>query len=521
MSNNQDNSNSHNDELKVPLIDCKEKDIKIETQIEKKKNEENLIAKSLHSDIFDDKNNFNSNYYSNSGAIYNQSNHPNNNKNDDLCQDNHYVIDNENNDKLNNIDINKNNDSNNVKEIIANNLTREEFEQKLNDLLSDLNMLRNNNDDAIYNLKYIQECYQSLMNLGNNTLDESMKEVEKILNDNENYFNSVNKLLFEGFDDELNNSYESLMKYSKDINESYSKLSELNNELLRIQNDPILICQFHKEKNKILISTETLIIQCEKFIEEKLLPLNTKAEKLFPLISKKHENFIEKINKYKNEFQTALESNISNTSYRIRRFRHYFSFNNERTLENSALCFMVSNTICLNGLGICGLFIDNIFQSVPDLPMQLEIIETIDESQIADFVSKDTAKEETVKRVIYSKLINICSVKNIIDPVIPINFDKGVIVYTDRIYYITLKSLSSSKFIKFWSGSIENYDENEDNNDKRINNKYTEMEETMNQIVVCNDTLVKFVFVTPFGFETDYNESSTGIISDFYFCYID
>ena len=54
--------------------------------------------------------------------------------------------------------------------------------------------------------------------------------------------------------------------------------------------------------------------------------------------------------------------------------------------------------------------------------------------------NKKESSQKEIKTVLISKEITLPSIKNIIDPVYQLYFDKSIVMHTDRIYYITLKN---------------------------------------------------------------------------------
>ena len=66
-------------------------------------------------------------------------------------------------------------------------------------------------------------------------------------------------------------------------------------------------------------------------------------------------------------------------------------------------------------------------------------------------------------------------------------------------------NLSNMTFVNTWTGAVDK-----------------EIEEHINQhSVICNNSNVKFNFLSTFGVESDFNEFSEGIISDIIFSQID
>lgn len=397
-------------------------------------------------------------------------------------------------------------------EIIAKN-----FESTINNILSSLIELKKGTELNLENVKPVQEFYKGIKDFIDVELKSNTDKVNKIINDRSNFYYSENNKLFKGMDVEVEETIQILEEYMKRIQSANQRILKFGSDLSKIVNNNSEVCLFKKNNSKELLEIDYLVSEAENYINEKFKKVKSKADETMTNFEERCKNFLETIKKFEENVVSSLNSGISSICYRIRRFKQFYSYEIAKFFRNSSLCLMVNKTITLSGLGICGLFVDNLYKKVPSMPLLLEITESYFVTSNPTSSEKETSKKmrETqteIKTVVVSKEIDLPAIRNIIDPVYLVYFDKSIILHKDRIYYLTLKNLGKEDFIKIWSGSIQDEVFNEKDKSK-------EQDSVNNQSIVCNDSYVKFNMIPAFGYESDFNEFTMGLICDFIFSY--
>lgn len=93
-------------------------------------------------------------------------------------------------------------------------------------------------------------------------------------------------------------------------------------------------------------------------------------------------------------------------------------------------------------------------------------------------------------------------IKNSIDPTIVYYLNKSINISPDKTYIITISNLNKEVYLDLWTGEVSKYFIN-----------------LMTQGIKCNSSHIKFEFTPPEGFESDFNEFNSGIISDLIYSY--
>ena len=182
-----------------------------------------------------------------------------------------------------------------------------------------------------------------------------------------------------------------------------------------------------------------------------------------------------------------MKSGIPNVCSRIRRFCRY-SLDKSKFFKNDSLCMIVSKSVNLAGFALCGLFHEQ-EQAITTYKVNLKLYEL---SDVKNF-SKDSEE-------MFSIDVDIPSITNCADPVYQFYLENSFLLDKDKFYFIILSNVSSQTFVTTWSGSIYR--------DKNSSNT------TQNNIIISNNNNVKFTFLNAFGVESDFNEFSSGLISD-------
>ena len=421
------------------------------------------------------------------------------------------------------------------------NISMSNFKQELEETKDKLKEIKLNTEDNINNLKPVQDFYKSLKDNLNSAIKSNIEKVQKFLNKKSAFFDVACNRMFNGLDNEIEETLSILNQFSKQLKNSSNKLSEMNEVIEDNSKSDVEICIFKKENNKKLSEIEHLVTDVEAYLSNKFKNLKIKIDNNMKKFEDESINLNNKIQKYEANLLDFIKSGIPSNCYRLRRFRSFFTYDVSKYYRNSSICLMVSKSISLCGLGLCGLYIENknLYNSSSNdskntLKVKIKIIESlnISSSTNAD-KNNDNKNNETndVKNVVMSMDVNIPSIRNAIDPVYQFYFNKAVNLYNDKVYYITIDSLNDDSYIKIWTGSFEDKDTfirergllKTDNNNNNINNVLTEenneKDQIHNQTIICNDTYVKFNLLKAFDYESDLNEFTMGIISDLIFAY--
>ena len=305
---------------------------------------------------------------------------------------------------------------------------------------------------------------------------EFLEEIEKIFN---------------GLDCEVESSTTRLINMKKRATKSMEELENLLKELDSLKSDK-KICLIKKSKDNLICNNYKFLSDLKNFINDSLIKTKEKSLKEMENFKKECEKFQIKAQIYENSISNTCMSGIPNITMRIRRFKKYF-FENSKYFKKSTVCLLTSHTINLVGFGICCLF--NSGSKHKNLKLELKIFEL-----------ENTQKFDPQSNIISTQQILIPTTESMIDPVYQFYLKHAVTIHKDKVYYIIISNASDNNYIEIWAGEV-----SKDKDD---------MTENQNA-VTCNNTGVKFNFITAPGVETDFNEFTGGILSDLIYSYID
>jgi hypothetical protein len=177
----------------------------------------------------------------------------------------------------------------------------------------------------------------------------------------------------------------------------------------------------------------------------------------------------------------------------LRRFPR-FNRRGLKYFKTTSLIIKTNSSICISGLGLCGLYIHN-KNEVPleqrgALPIEIVISENMNHD-----------KEYDVKFKEANKLIGILN-RN--DPACYVFFSKSVFLKPSTKYLITINNLENNPLVDFWGGEC---------NQLAL--------KSLTQTIKCNTTTVTFDIQIAEGVESDFDEFNFGIISSFIYQKID
>ncbi len=118
-------------------------------------------------------------------------------------------------------------------------------------------------------------------------------------------------------------------------------------------------------------------------------------------------------------------------------------------------------------------------------------------SATANWNSNNSNNEELI-----SENFIMREIRNPIDPTIVYYLNKSINISPEKSYIITVENLNREVYLDLWTGEVSKY--------------FTNL---MKQGIKCNSSHIKFEFSPPEGFESDFNEFNTGIISDLIYSY--
>lgn len=390
------------------------------------------------------------------------------------------------------------------------------YDALMKEMSEKLAIIKKVTESNLDNLKPVLDFYKSIKEKIKVGISASVNRVNTAVLSKSTFFRVESEELFKGIDKEVEEALLILDGLKQRMSDTSSKLKGMVRTLSQLKSDSD-ICFFKKKHAKEIYEIESLIVEVESYLYDKLKQTKLKAEQHATEFDELNKILTNKIKAYENTLFSTLQSGISSTCYRVRRFKQFFSYEIAKYFRNSAVCLMVNKSISLCGLGICGLFLDNLYKKVDPLLLRIEIVESKYVIKDNDDTSKGLKKE--IKVEIMNKEVKVPGIKNIIDPAHQIYFDKAVSLSKDKVYNITIKNMSGEDFVKIWSGSIEDEAIQPHPDHRPSIGGYGPALENFNQTVVCNDTYVKFNTVTAYGFESDYNEFTMGLISDFIYSY--
>lgn len=364
-----------------------------------------------------------------------------------------------------------------ISEIIKNNVN------KLYEKLETLNKaLESNNESLEEKNKYFEDKKKNIKS----NLDNINNHISKALEEKSKEYNNEIESFFNGFDKEVESNLNKLELKKKTTNKMYEEFKKMENDIKEI-NDDHKICLYKKDKDELINENHLFLSDIKNFLKDQLNQTKEKVEKEEEKFREKCENFKKNLEIYESSVINTMKSGIPCVCSRIRRL-YKFSLDKSKFFKKDSLCMIVSNSINLVGMSICGLYHEH-DQPIKTYKINLKIYEVKD----ANNFGKDSKELVSID-------VDIPTITNYVDPVYQFYLDKSYLLDKDKFYFIILTNLSDDTFINTWSGTIYK--------DKKA--------EACNQtnIVVSNNDNITFTFMNAFGIESDLNEFSNGLISD-------
>jgi hypothetical protein len=370
--------------------------------------------------------------------------------------------------------------------------------------VTQLNQLKKNVEDCIQSMQELNNYFNNNKNNFKNFMKDVNDKISKNLEAKSKEFTEEIENIFNGIDFEVENSTQRLENNKKKANKMINEFQSMLKEVESIKSDK-KVCLFKQEKDSYISQNKKFLSDLNFFLKENLEKTKDKSRKEMENFSKKCNKFQRNTSIYENSVINTISSGIPNICMRIRRFKNYFPANTTM-FKTDSVCMLTSHTINLVGFSLCGLFdinsVDRLnktensdtknFNNLKSLKLNIKIFEL-------DSFEKYEVNSSPISNIII-ELPVIC---NITDPVFQFYLNNSVTINKDKIYYIVINNLSQNFYIDIWKGKVS-----------------SETDLTQHS-VICNNSCVKFNFLTAFGLESDINEFSGGIISDVIFSHVE
>lgn len=365
-------------------------------------------------------------------------------------------------------------------------LIAEVIKEKVNTLYNNLETLNNNLDNNYKALEEKNKYFEETKNNFETNLATVNKKINDALENKVKDYDAQIQNFFNGVDKEVDSNLEKLESTRSKANRMIEEFTKMKEEVANIAQDT-KVCLYKKEKDQTISENRQFLLDIEAFLREHLIQTKEKAAAEEQNFKEKCENLKKNIDIYEKSVISTMKSGIPNVCSRIRRFCRY-SLDKSKFFKNDSLCMMVSQSVNLAGFALCGLFHEQ-EQAITTYKVNLKLYELTDVKNY----NKDSKE-------MFSIDVDIPSITNCADPVYQFYLENSFLLDKDKFYFIILSNVSSQTFVTTWSGSIYR--------DKNATNT------NQNNIIISNNNNVKFTFINAFGVESDFNEFSSGLISD-------
>lgn len=366
------------------------------------------------------------------------------------------------------------------------------IKEKVKGLYNQLQALKAKIEGSTDSIQKINEFYVDQKRIFKTNLDLMNNKIKNaLIEKGQEYANEIESF-FNGVDSEVELSVQKLDSTRKKANRMLDQFNLMCKEVNEITSDK-KICEYKKEQSSVIADNKNFLQDIQNFLKDQLSKTKQK-------VVQEEENFITKCNNFK-KMIAAYESSVINTivsgipnvCMRVRRFRKYIN-SKSKYFKTDSICLLTSNSVNLAGFALCGLISDYNQSTADPYRVMLKIYE-LDSVQRFD-----------------PSLPSICSVEveipvitNIVDPVFQFYLKNSITISKNKLYYIIITNISNLTFVNTWIGAVGK-----------------EIDDHVNQhSVICNNSNIKFNFLSAFGIESDFNEFSEGIISDIIFSQID
>lgn len=339
----------------------------------------------------------------------------------------------------------------------------------------------------------IEENYEKMKNYSNtlkdikakfklrlNTLKDNISSVndKQIIQLQRDFQRSLNQL-----DVEAENFETRLLAKLNMVNMILGEIEDKGKVLEGIT-DPYKLCEYKQTNYKGLLETKKkLEEECEYLLriknKEIVSKTNTKKKDILEMV----ERISKRVKVYEKTVIACIQSGTTSNSFLVRRFKR-FMHDGIKYFKTTSLNLKMYESTFLVGLGLCGLYSKKKKEEAhasykPDNPKLKINIQIIDENNNINLNEVHHLSEVVSKN----------------DPTILIHFNVGVVINPLINYTITVTNMDESHYIDIWNGGV---------SEKSFS--------SMNQEVLCNNTLKTFVFSEAKNIQIDFNEFNCGII---------
>lgn len=378
------------------------------------------------------------------------------------------------------------------------------IKDNLNKTFNQLSQLKKNVEDSMQSMNELNNYFNNHKYNFKAFMKDVNDKISKNLETKSKEFTEEIENIFNGIDFEVENSTQRLENNKKKANKMISEFQTMLKEVESIKSDK-KVCLFKQEKDSYIMQNKKFLSDLNFFLKENLEKTKEKSRKEMENFSKKCHKFQRNTNIYENSVINTISSGIPNICMRIRRFKNYFPASTTMFKTNS-VCMLTSHTINLVGFSLCGLFdvnsVDKLNKTVTDDSKNSNNLKSLKIS-MKIFELDSFEKYDANASPISNMIIDLPAICNITDPVFQFYLNNSVTINKEKIYYIIINNLSQNFYIDIWKGKVT-----------------TDTDLTQHS-VICNNSCVKFNFLTAFGIESDINEFSGGILSDIIFSHVE
>lgn len=372
------------------------------------------------------------------------------------------------------------------------------YKLKLQNMVEDISIVKPRIEESLKIMSEIDKKIKTIREITINRMKEISSKINSIIKSKYEKVISQFEATFGGMDIEVDTVYnrlESLLKKSiKHINDINEIKNYMNNPLY--MSNSYDVCLYKKSKSSVIKDVNKMLEDAKNFLQYKIEYIKIKANKKLEEFHKQTEKFFKQLQIYEKSAINSVNTGISSSSLRLRRYGAFSKKNYAYYKTSSVLC-KVNSSICLVGLSICGLYQSSKDHYITEVktssapksnskivPIQIEV------SEIKADNSKP--KESLIKEKHYLSLI-----LNHSDPTIVIYLNKAIIMKPEMKYIITITNLHKDSYLEIWCGRVA-----------------SEFLKEMVQYVYCNTSGISFEFYPAQGVESDFNEFNSGIVAD-------
>lgn len=300
---------------------------------------------------------------------------------------------------------------------------------------------------------------------------------------------------FEGMDSEVENVHKRLESLQKKSIKNISEINEIFNYLDSHQYlSSLELCEYKKHKTGIIHEIQKMLEDSKNFLIFKIENTKNKANSKLKDYNKYTEKFFKQNKIYEKSVLNSINTGISSSSLRLRRFNKFSKKVYEYYKTSSLLC-KVNTPICLVGFGLCGLYMHSKEsgtgeQSVNSKGTNQKVSIQI---EVAEIKNDDLLKRESLIKEIH----NMCLIQNTTDPTFVIYLNKAINLKPEMKYIITVTNMHKDSYLELWCGQVSKY-----------------FLKDMKQFIHCNTSNINFEFLPAEGVESDFNEFNSGLIGD-------